>query len=75
MVECVARALAEHSADNWETCLKAPGQRRAGMYRSQARSAIRAVRQALVEEAESMKFSEDRNALLTAVESLDEALK
>lgn len=49
MVERVAKAIAEHGGSNWETCLKAPGQRMAGMYRAMARAAIEAMREPTVE--------------------------
>lgn len=45
MIERVASVIAEHGGDNWETCLKAPAQRRAGMYRAMARAAIEAMRE------------------------------
>jgi|UPI00076A606D hypothetical protein len=45
MLERVAEAIAEHGGSNWESCLKAPGQRMAGMYRAMAHAAIKAMRE------------------------------
>lgn len=42
-IERVAKAISEHGGDNWDVCLKAPGQRRASMYRNMARAAIEAI--------------------------------
>ena len=53
MIDSVAKAIANHGGDNWESCLKAPGLRRAGMYRAMARAAI----EAMTEPTQAMRLA------------------
>ena len=61
MIERVAKAIAEHGGSNWDSCLKAPGQRMAGMYRAMARAAIEAMREPTPEVLKGMWRRNDDN--------------